>query len=146
MYREEIEFLKKYENSEEKTNKERVFLSESEIESLKSKFPDLPLDYIEYLKQIGWGTFRECQFNIFEAICYLEDLYDVDAEFEEKRYLAFGDNFSGDTSLFDTHNNYEVVEFWHDSYEFHPEQKTFKQYIRSCMLMSENGSDERVYA
>lgn len=146
MYEVEIKFLNEHEDPSEKTNKDRVKLSDDVITALTSESPGLPEEYLMYLKEIGWGTFRECQFGVFEPICYFEDLYDVGIEFEPKRYLSFGHNFSGDTSLFDIENNHAIVQFWHDSYEFYEENKSFKQYIRECMLIDENGNDTRVKA
>lgn len=141
MYETEIEFLRLHEKDNVQNN--RTTLSDSMIESLKKEYNGIPEDFCSYLKEIGSGSFRECQFNIFESIFYLEDLIDFGTEFEAKRYLAFGDNYCGDISTFDSKMNFEVKEFWHDCCEFSTVNKTFKEYIRECMLIDENGNDTR---
>lgn len=70
-------------------------------------------------------------------------MFGGDSEFEHKRYLAFGHNFSGDTSVFDTKENFRVLEFWHDSRTFDDPKQSFKEYIRESMLMDADGNDLR---
>ncbi len=135
MFEEEIKFLQEIEEPNNDQNK-RDKLNDEQIIQLQNEFSGLPEDYLAYLREIGWGSFRQCQFGVFQC-CYFEDLYDIGVEFEEKRYIAFGHNFSVDTSVFDAKDNFEVYDFWHDCLEFYKADMTFKQYIRRCMLMSE---------
>ena len=135
MYEEEIEFLKDNEEPNNEMN-DRDRLSVEELEIIEKDYPGIPPAFLSYLKEIGWGSFRECQYGIFKP-CYFEDLYDVGVEFEKMRYIAFGHNFSGDTSLFDSKNNHCITEFWHDFYEFVPYKEAFREYIRKHMLMKQ---------
>jgi hypothetical protein len=144
MYEEELEFLRRHEDPDDSTNLKRVRLTETEIAALVTEFPDLPKDYLAYLQEVGWGAFRECQFAVFEPISYLEDsASDAGPDVEERRYLAFGHNFSGDTSVFDTQEHFRVAEYWHQSRQFHSMRQAFRDYIRSCMLIDADGNDER---
>jgi hypothetical protein len=142
MYDEESAFLRRHEDPN--TSLERVRLTEAEIAALVTEFPNLPNDYLAYLQEVGWGAFRECQFAIFQPIPYLEDSESgVGPDVETNRYLAFGHNFSGDTSVFDTKECFQITEYWHDSRTFHNVQQSFRHYIRACMLMDADGNDER---
>jgi len=134
-YNLEIEFLKKVEN-----NSNRIALTANQIKDLLSEFPKLPEDYIAYLKEIGSGSFRNCQFNIASSLFNLEDL-GLEDHYELKSNIwFFGDNFSGDFSGFDfDRNDGKVVEFWHESGELYYTNKPFQTYIREQMLMDEDG-------
>ena len=138
------EFLERHENKNDDTNL-REQLSENEIRKIKEQYPNISLDFLDYLKEIGSGSFRECQFNVQK---YLFDLDDVGlAEYYQikKSIKFFGDNFSGDFSGFDFDNNPNlVIEFWHEDGTIYETRKTFKKYIQEQMLIGENGQDERV--
>ncbi|MFC4480268.1 SMI1/KNR4 family protein [Flavobacterium chungangensis] len=133
-YNLEKEFLKKVEN-----NNSRTVLTANQIEDLLSEFPKLPEDYIAYLKEIGSGSFRDCQFNITSSLFNLEDL-GLEDHYELKSNIwFFGDNFSGDFAGFDLdRNDGKVVEFWHESGELYYTNKSFQTYIREQMLIDEN--------
>lgn len=133
----EKEFLKKVEIDDE-TNK-REISTDDQIKNLLSEYPKLPGDYISYLKEIGSGSFRQCQFNVAGSLFNLEDL-GLEDHYELKSNICFfGDNFAGDFSGFDfDQNNGKVVEFWHESGELYYTNKSFQTYIREQMLMDEN--------
>ncbi|WP_226669293.1 hypothetical protein [Microbulbifer aggregans] len=143
MFDYESKFLQSKEDLDDETNGQRSSFSEEEVQKLLRQYPSLPEDYIRYLKEIGAGPFRECQYEVFDEPCYFEDLYDIGCEFEAKRYIAFGQNFSGDTSVFDSKKGCEILDFWHDSFEFYGKNLSFKCYIREKMLIGENGEDLR---
>src|SRR6187402_839923 len=110
-YKEELEFLKVVENPEDSTN-HRERLSEWQVQALLTKFPSLPSDYTDYLKEIGHGNFRECQFKITSSLFDLSDLGLEEHYNISPTIRFFGDNFSGDLAGFDLHqNNGLVVEF-----------------------------------
>lgn len=134
-YNLEKEFLKKVEN-----NNSRTALTANQIKDLLSEFPKLPEDYIAYLKEIGSGSFRDCQFNIASSLFNLEDL-GLEDHYELKSNIwFFGDNFAGDFAGFDLdQNDGNVVEFWHESGELYYTNKSFQTYIREQMLIDENG-------
>ena len=99
-------------------------------------------DYLDYLKEIGTGSFRECKFVVHGALETIEDLTGYDLyDLEDKKFLVYGDNYSGDFSGFLIGEEWKVAEFWHDSEELHISGQTFHQYVREQMLMDENGED-----
>ena len=143
-YNFEKEFLAQNEKEGDTTNiREKV--SETEIKKLLEEHPKLSDDYIDYLKEIGSGNFRECQFRVQNHLFDLDDLglaehYDA----LSSGIKFFGDNYCGDFSGFDFDNNPElVIEFWHEDGTICETNKTFKEYIREQMLIDDNGQDER---
>ncbi len=138
----EKEFLAKVEDHTDITNR-REKVSEIELERLKEEFPTISSEFIAYLREIGSGNFRECQFKVQK---YLFDLDDIGlAEHYELRdgIKFFGDNYAGDLSGFNFDTNPElVVEFWHEDGTIYETNKTFKEYIREQMLIGEEGQDQ----
>ena len=143
MYEEEINFLLKVEELNNPQN-ERKLLSNFEISELKTRYIEIPEQYLNYLKEIGIGNFRECQYSVKGNLFTLNDI-GLDADYNlENTILFFGDNFAGDLSGFDIDNNFEIVELWHASSEIYRPNKCFKEYIREQMLMDEHGNDQRI--
>ena len=140
-YKLESEFLKKVEDDKDDTNKKEL-LSEEQLNKIIEKYPDVPQDYIAYLKEIGSGNFRECQFKVQSFLFNLEDV-GLDEHYDIKSNIwFFGDNYCGDFSGFDLDlNNGLVVEFWHETGELYYTNKTFQNYIRQQIGMDENGND-----
>ncbi|MFD2941206.1 SMI1/KNR4 family protein [Flavobacterium notoginsengisoli] len=140
-YRLEIEFLKKIESKNAEQNK-REIATKDQIEKLLTEYPNIPQDFIAYLQEIGWGSFRESQFNITSTLFDLDDLGLSDHYDLKSNVCFFGDNFCGDFSGFDfDRNDGTVVEFWHESGELYYTNKSFQTYIREQMLMDENGNE-----
>jgi hypothetical protein len=142
-YKSESEFLKKVEDSNDNTNKKEL-LSDEQLNIIIEKHPNVPQDYVAYLREIGAGNFRESQFVVQSFLFNLETL-GLDEHYEIKSNIwFFGDNYCGDFSGFDLDlNDGLVVEFLHEFGEVFNTNKTFKQYIRDQMLIDENGKDLR---
>lgn len=117
-------------------NKKEI-LNPTEINTLKTIYPNIPQDYLDYLMEIGTGTIMEMQFNVkpFLFNFYdlgLEKVYSVSDEIK-----FFGDNYNGDFAGFNLKNNDgTVVEFWHESGELIYTNKTFHQFIKDQMLFN----------
>lgn len=141
MYKLEKEFLEKTEDPTDITNT-REIITETELAKLIEQYPKISNEYLEYLKEIGSGNFRECQFKILNNLFDLEDI-GLEEDYDLKKgIMFFGMNFSGDFSGFDFTKNPElVVEFWHEDGTIYKTKKTFKQYIREQMLIGEDGQD-----
>jgi hypothetical protein len=140
-YKEEIRFLETVETKSKQND--RIKLNDNEIALLKNKHRNIPVDYLDYLKHIGWGSFRENQFMVYKNLAKLSDI-GIETENEKNsNILFFGDNFSGDLSGFDLAKNGDVIEYWHDSGEIYETETSFKAYIKEQMLMDSNGNDLR---
>ncbi|TWI03162.1 hypothetical protein IQ05_00091 [Flavobacterium tiangeerense] len=140
-YKLESEFLGKVEDDKDETNNKEL-LSEEQLNKIIEKYPNVPLDYIGYLREIGSGNFRECQFKVQSFLFNLEDL-GLDEHYDIKSNIwFFGDNYCGDFSGFDL-DLYDglVVEFWHETGELFYTNQTFQNYIRQQIGIDENGND-----
>lgn len=121
-------------NSSQKKQK----ISEKELNILKEKYPNIPDDYTRYLKNIGFGTIGEIQFNVAQSLYDLADLGLEDIYTVPENIKFFGDNFSGDFVGFDISNKRdEVIELWHASDELYYTGKTFQEYIGEQLLLGE---------
>ena len=140
----EKEFLETHEDDQDPCNV-REIVSLENILKLKEKYPLVSEDYLDYLKEIGCGAFRECQFKVEKHLYDLNDLGLAEHYKIHNGIKFFGDNFSGDFSGFDFTNNADlVIELWHEDGTIFETKKTFKEYIREQMLIDENGEDSRI--
>ena len=129
----ELEFLNNYEITDNETNK-RQKISEYEVNTIRNNYPNLPLDYTNYLFEIGSGNLCESSFKIYSGLCDFDDLGLEDIYQIPENIKFFGDNYSGDFAGFDISDSTdEVIEFWHDSDRFFKTGKTFRQYVRDKM-------------
>ena len=93
MFDDAIAFLAEHEDESESERNERTTLTQSEIDEIRKQHPGIPSDYLAYLKEIGWGSFRECQYVIYSGLTDPEDIFgeETAARFGDKRVLLFGD-------------------------------------------------------
>lgn len=129
---EELKFLK---NNTESV--ERTLLTQEQIDKLESVFQNLPIDYINYLKEVGFGDLMKSLLKIYPSLCDLSDLGLEDVYEMPASIKLFGDNYSGDFVGFDLSDKEdEVIEFWHNSNEVYKTGKTFRNYIREKISMT----------
>ena len=132
----ELNYLSLNEDKESNPN-QRQRLTQEEIDGILNEYANAPVDFIDYLKEIGAGNVMSTQFKIYDKLTDFFDLGLDDLYTLPNGVKLFGDNFSGDFAGFDfsKENTDEVVEFWHDSNEIYNTGKTFREYIREKMLM-----------
>ncbi len=140
-----VQFLAKVENPARSKMNSRKRLTSRQLEGLRRKFPGVPEPYLVYLSEVGWGSFRECQFMIYDRPGTPENILGkgVFPLPEDVQVLCFGDNFSGDLSGFLPKQRWAIVELCHDSRTIYPVKKPFGKYIREQMLMGPRGKDLR---
>lgn len=140
-----VRFLAKVEDPAKSKMNSRKRLTSRQIESLRRKFPGVPGTYLAYLSEVGWGSFRECQFMIYSRPGTPEGILGkgIFTLADDVEVLCFGDNFSGDLSGFLPKQRWAIVELWHDSGTIYPVKKPFGTYIREQMLMGPRGKDLR---
>ena len=127
-YFDEIEFLNR---EEENSNREK--LNDDEIKIIKAQYKNIPDEYLDYLKYIGWGSFLDCQFLVYGGLMTSSEL-DIKTEDEKNNELIFfGDNFSGDLTGFNLRKDNKVIEWLHDYDEIYETELTFGEYIRKQM-------------
>ena len=141
-YDDVLQFLAAHEDKHEARMNRRTRLKPAEISKLRSTFPGIPEDYLDYLAEIGWGSFRECQYTVFSGLIDPIEIFDSEtAASLERRVLCFGVSFSGDPGGFLPDENWELVEILHETLEICHTQKSFHAFIREQMLMGEDGKD-----
>lgn len=123
-------FLLKVEESNNKQN-DRILFDDNQISELKFQYPGIPEDYLDYLKEIGEGSFRECQFSVRGWLARIKSIFGDEYAISDKNLLFFGDNFSGDLAGFDIDNNWELIEFWHDCREIYYLKRLFTNTLEN---------------
>jgi hypothetical protein len=128
---EEINYLKKVEEKDNLENK-RQQLGKKEIRKLRMYYENLPAEYIDFLKNIGAGSFREKAFRIYEGLFYLEEL-GIYPSIEVKDTIKFfGDDHVDEYFGFDVKTKDCLVIEYSPGYDetIHETGKTFIEYIR----------------
>ncbi|NBW36850.1 MAG: hypothetical protein EBR30_17850, partial [Cytophagia bacterium] len=69
----EKRFLLKVESQDSRHNK-RILVNEKKLLKLKEKYPQIPKEYLLYLKNVGSGDFRECGYMIYSGPTTLDSL------------------------------------------------------------------------
>jgi hypothetical protein len=136
----EKKFLLKVESPDSPQNK-RTLVTTGKLNELKAKYPGLPNEYLAYLKNIGWGDFRQCGYMIYSGPITLDSIRLKEAYPLKEKVIFFGDNFSGDMAGFNLDNNYSIVELWHESGDLHETTLSFRKFIRVQMGMGRQGKD-----
>jgi hypothetical protein len=137
VYEEEIQFLRSVEDPEAN---HREPLDDQAIESLRRSFPGISEEYLAYLREIGPGSVREGQYEIWEP------------EFDEAGPLLscgtlvdIGHDYGGDSFALDASNDVFVVVLDHESWGggIVPAGNSFRAFIREQMLLGPDGKDQR---
>src|SRR5687768_15396663 len=141
-YRDVIDFLARVEDPSRASMNRRTRISDAEAATIRQRFPGVPDDFVAYLREVGRGNLRECQFKVYGCLGTPDDILGegvFDWIEPGTRVLCFGDNYQGDLSGFLPDDGWAVVELWHDAGELYRTDQTFGQYIRDRMLMGPNG-------
>lgn len=85
-------------------------MREAEVASLAKKYPQIPADYVDYLREVGWGPIGNSTYVIYQTLMNADAIYDPEPAKELSHILFFGDNFSGTCGGFDTRRGCAVVE------------------------------------
>jgi hypothetical protein len=142
-----IAFLDRVEDAKRANMNRRNPISARDAASLREQYPGVPDDYIAYLREVGWGSFRESQFMLYSSLGTPDEILGegvFDWLSPETHVLCFGDDFSGNLSGFLPDKKWAIVELLHDVQDTYAIEQSFGEYIREKMLMGPNGVDERL--
>jgi hypothetical protein len=143
MYEQEEAFLSRMEDPNDPSYG-RDKIDRARLSGLLNEFPGLPQEYLAYLEEVGSGSVRECQYAIHEPEwCHEEPLFSW-FECGNRKLVVFGHNFCGDLFAFDADNGYCIVELLHESMRVWPVEASFREFVRSEMLMGPDGEDQSV--
>ena len=139
--------LEHFEDPKEMRMNSRNLFTLRQANKMRKKHPGVPEEFIDYLRVIGYGSFRECQFKVFGFLATSKDIFgDSYSELEEPDVpvLCFGDNFSGDLSVFLPTEDWTVAELWNFGGRLHRTKQHYAEYIREQMLIGPDGKDLRI--
>lgn len=71
---------------------------------------NIPQDYIEFLRDIGYGDIGDGYYMIYSGLIKSDDIFDEETAEELKDILFFGDDFNGYCTGFLTTKNWKLVE------------------------------------
>jgi hypothetical protein len=101
------------------------------LQVLRTRYPGIPEDYLEFLAEIGWGAFGDSYFAVYSGPIKAESIYDPVTAGRFKTLLMIGDDFSGCNAAFDTMRSWAIVEINSANMEVELIAKTFDTFIRS---------------
>lgn len=127
---------------------ERELYSKKQTEELRKEYPQIPEEYLEYLLEIGAGSFAKGFCTIFGDLCEIEEFYDDSLleflDFEE-RVLQFGCDPSGKALVFLIDENWKIGGIWDDDLgNVERTGKTFYEYICElidCLYKAKKNND-----
>ncbi len=144
MYDDAVAFLARVEDPEEHEMNDRERFSAKQLAQLQRDFPGIPDDFIAYLREVGAGSFRECQFEVFQDFLTPEDrgIDPPDGEEHSEEVLLFGHDFSEYSGGFLPRRRWAVVLMGNGGHCYKV-KKPFAKFIRGEMLMGPRGVDLR---
>jgi hypothetical protein len=85
-------------------------VSEDRIDKECNSNPAVPQDYIDFLKEIGWGTIGEMYYAIYSGLIEPNEIYDPIRAKDLDGILLFGDDYSGYCAGFVKKDSWQLVE------------------------------------
>lgn len=146
MFDDVVAFLARVEDPKEERMNSRRRLTARQADKMRRDFPGVPDEFVAYFREVGAGSFRECQFTVYETLGTPDQLLGEGVMPQKDptvSVLCFGDNYSGDLSGFLPDQRWAIAELWHDSGTLYRVKKAFGEYIRERMLMGPGGLDLR---
>lgn len=131
MYEDVVAFLQGRENQKKKNN-DREKMDGRKVAGIRRRYPGIPEDYLQYLKEVGPGSFLNCWFMVYSGFIEPSFIFGDDLTHLDESILCFGDNFSGDAYAFDR-RTWKIVEIDHVSREVGKVKGTFGEFIRERM-------------
>ncbi|WP_404827359.1 SMI1/KNR4 family protein [Flavobacterium frigoritolerans] len=106
-------------------------VSEKEVLEIKKFRDNIPEEFIDFLKEIEGGQFKNSQYEIKN---FVFDFYEIGLENDyvvDENIVLFGNSFGGDFIGFDlSKSNPTVVEIDHVSGEVFDTNKSFVEFFR----------------
>src|SRR5262245_49507605 len=106
------------------------------IDELRRSFPGISDEYLAYLREIGAGSVRECQYEIYEPDAVIENKDGL--TFSVGNLLIIGHDFGGDDFALDAENDFRAVVRDHETGDVHS-YGSFRAFIRDQMLLGPDG-------
>lgn len=115
--------------------------SEEKIRSEIKEYPNAPLDYIDFLREVGYGDIGDGYYMIYSGLITPENIFDELTAKQLDGVLFFGDDFNGYCGGFLTTNGWKLIED-DGSCDLYMPEKTFEEFIRDKINTYLNDIDE----
>lgn len=103
-------------------------LSSQELEKEVRENQNAPKDYIDFLKEVGYGDIGDGHYMIYSGLISSCDVYDDETSKELDGILFFGDDFNGYCGGFVTTDNWKLIEYGGGS-EIIEIEMSFEEFI-----------------
>jgi hypothetical protein len=115
-------------------------IGESEVVAIRQRYPDVPEDYLSFLRQVGYGSLGGT-FMIYSGPVEPDEIFDPRTAADLPGLLFFGDDFSGRVVGFDTRHGWRLVGVDNGCRESDPEDaRTVAEFI-TRRLADQEGPD-----
>lgn len=104
-------------------------LSEGDVVAIRSEFPGLPVEYLEFLQEVGFGDLGEIQ--LYSGPVEAASIYPSGAE-PLTSILLIGDDMQGHCFGFDCDRNHQLVEIDPQGAVHRDVEPDFAGLLRSC--------------
>ena len=110
-------------------------LDSDQVNGLRDLYPGLPDDYLDLLKELGYGSYGGGDYSIYSGPSSPEFVYGNDIPEHLRRLLLIGDDCQGHCSAFDPARAYEFVEIDPISRAADPTNQSFEEFARNFFLV-----------
>lgn len=105
-------------------------LSDATIAGLLEEYPDLPVHYLDFLREIGWGRLGSMHFMFYSGPIEPGEIFDSETATGLAGVLLIGDDFAGWSLGFDRSAGWQLVGIDSDSPLPRPESaSTLAQFV-----------------
>lgn len=98
------------------------------IAALRSAYPDMPADFVDFLAEIGAGSLGDDRYQLYDGLVGPDDILAIGDGFET--LVLFGDDLQGFSDGFDT-RDWRVVEVDPTNGITRPVAVSFEAFIRA---------------
>lgn len=98
---------------------------------LQKNFPNIPIDYIAFLLEVGYGNLSDNSFMFYDGLVEAEEIYDEQISLDE--IILFGDDLQGFNTGFNT-KNWTIVEIDPTNMQINFIANSFSSYIREKLV------------
>lgn len=116
-------------------------LSEEELKKEVDENPNVPAEYIDFLREIGFGDVGDGYYMIYSGLIAPESIFDEATAKELEGIMFFGDDFNGYCGGFLTNENWKLVEVG-SSCDLYELEMTFEEFIREKISVYINDLEE----
>jgi len=109
--------------------------TEEQLAGIRHAHPKAPEHYLEFLREVGWGSLGGGNFMIYSGPCDPGEIFDEATAAELAGILLLGDNFGGWLLGFDTLAGWQLVGVDNGSLEPKPVvQHTLAEFIAQRVM------------